>query len=71
MDSLHITLTLEKLITSGAQPEMFQGGGGFVKLGHFDKRFAKNSRKKCPAGKILEFFLLDALKTTFWMVNLT
>ena len=54
----------------GAQPEIFQGRGGFVKLRHFDKHFVKNSRKKGPAGKILEFFLTDTLKTTFWMVNL-
>ena len=50
---------------SGAQPEIFQGRGGFVKLRHFDKYFIKKSRKKAPQGKILEFFLLDALKTTF------
>ena len=43
----------------------FQGRGGFVKLGHFDKHFIKKSRKKAPQGKILEFFLLDTLKTTF------
>ena len=36
----------------GAQPEIFQRKGGFLKLGHFDKRFFKNSRKKGPAGKI-------------------
>ena len=57
--------------SSGAQPDIFQGRGGFVKLGHFDKHFVKNSRKKGPAGKISEFFLLDTLKTTFWMVNLS
>ena len=27
---------------SGAQPEIFQGRGGFVELGHFDKLFVKN-----------------------------
>ena len=48
---------------SGAQPEIFQGRGGFVKLGHLDKPFVKNIRKK--DGKILEFFLLDTLTTTF------
>ena len=31
-------------IYAGAQPEIFQGKGGFVKLGHYD--FVKNSRKK-------------------------
>ena len=55
----------------GAQPEIFQGRWGFVKLGHFDKHFIKKSRKKAPQGKILEFFLLDTYKTTFWMANLT
>ena len=49
----------------GAQPEIFQGRRGFVKLGHFDKHFIKKSRKKASQGKILEFFLLDTLKTTF------
>ena len=48
---------------AGAQLEVFQGRGGFLKLGHFDKHFVKNSRKK--AGKVWEFFLLDTLKTTF------
>ena len=51
--------------TSGAQPEFFQDRVGFVKLGHFDKHFVKNSRKKGPAGKISEFFLLDTLKAPF------
>ena len=53
------------MLLTGAQPEIFQGRGGLVKLGHFDKHFVKNSRKKGPAGKISEFFLLDTLKTTF------
>ena len=35
-----------------------------MKLGDFHKHFIKNSRKKAPDGKILEFFLLDTLKTT-------
>ena len=49
---------------TGAQPEMFQGRGGFVKLGHFDKYFIKKSRKKGSAGKnFVVFFLLDILKT--------
>ena len=56
---------------AGAQPEIFQGRWGLVGLGHFYKRFVKNTRKKAPQGKIWEFFLLDTLKTTFWMENLT
>ena len=55
----------------GAQPKMFQGRGGFEELGHFDKHFVKNTRKKALQGNILEFFLLDTLKTTFWIENLT
>ena len=55
----------KKKIKSGAQPEMFRGRGGFVKLRHFDKHFIKKSRKKVPPGKILKFFLLDTIKTTF------
>ena len=56
---------------AGAQPVMFQGRGGLVGLGHFYKHFDKNTRKKVPQGKIWELFLLDTLKTTFWMENLT
>ena len=41
---------------------------GFVELGHVDKYFVKN-KKKVPPGK--HFFLLDTLKITFWMENLT
>ena len=36
---------------TGGQPRIFQGRGGFVKLGHFDKYFIKKSRKKFPQGK--------------------
>ena len=53
------------------QPEIFQGRGGFVELGHFNKHFVKNTRKKVPPENILEFFLLDSFKTTFWMENWT
>ena len=54
-----------------AQSEIFQGSRGFVKLGNFHKNFIKKSRNKEPEGKILEFFLLDTLKTAFCMANLT
>ena len=50
---------------AGAQPEIFQGRGGFVELGHFGKLFVKNTQKKDPAGKHLELFPLDTLKTAF------
>ena len=34
--------------------KFFQGAGGFMKLGDFDKHFAKNARKKGSAGKHFE-----------------
>ena len=36
---------------TGAQPEIFQARRSFLKLGHFDKLFVKNKRKKGSAGK--------------------
>ena len=45
--------------------------GGFVELGHFDKRFVKNTRIKSSTGNISEFFLVDTPKTIFWIQNLT
>ena len=59
------------LIFSGVQPDIFQSRRGFVELGSFDKLFFKNTQKKAPQGKILELFLLDTLKTTFWMEDST
>ena len=41
---------------AGVQPEISQGRGGFVELGHFDKHFVKNARKKGPAGKSFGVF---------------
>ena len=41
---------------AGAQPEIFQGKGGFVEFGHFDKNFVKITRKKGPAVKHLGVF---------------
>ena len=46
------------MLTTGAQPVIFQGREGFMELGHFDKLFVKNTRKKVTQGKILELFLL-------------
>ena len=43
-------LILNLYATAGAQPESFQGRGGFVKLGYSDKHFVKNSSKKGPTG---------------------
>ena len=48
----------------GAQPEIFHGRGRFIELGHFDKHFIKNKRKKSPR-RALELFLIDNLKNTF------
>ena len=42
--------------TPGAQPKIFQGREGFVKLGHFDNILSKSQEKKAQQGKILEFF---------------
>ena len=52
-----------RTVIGGTQPDIFQGRECFVKLRHFDKHFGKNTQKQ--AGKILDFFLLDTLKTTF------
>ena len=41
---------------TSAQPDIFQGRRGLVKLGHFNKYFIKKLRKKTQQGKILEFF---------------
>ena len=38
---------------------IFQGRGGFVKSGSFDKHLSKIQENKAPQGKILEFFLLE------------
>ena len=35
-----------------------------MELGHLDKHFARNT-KKTPQVKVLVFFFLDTLKTTF------
>ena len=39
-----------------AQPEIFQGREGLVRLRHFYKHFVKNTRKKCSAGEDLGVF---------------
>ena len=50
--------------------KIFHGRGSFVELGHFDKHFVKNTRKKSPTRK--HFGVLSpTLKITFWMENLT
>ena len=42
-----------------------------VELEHFDEHFVKTKNKESPQENILMFFLLDTLKTTFWVENLT
>ena len=70
MRKINFLVYFERHIT-GPQPEIFQGRTGFLEFGHFDQHFVKNTEKKAPQGKVLELFLLDTLKTTFWMENLT
>ena len=56
--------TLNRRSQTGAQPDIFQGRGGFVELEYFDKKIVKYT-KKDPAGKYFIVFFLDTLKTTF------
>ena len=42
-----------------------------MELGHLDKHCFKNTGKKRLVGKNFGVFLLDTLKTTFWMEKLT
>ena len=39
----------------GAQPEIFQGRGGFVELEYFDKLFVKNTKIRPRREKFLSF----------------
>ena len=41
---------------SGAQSEIFQGWGGFVELGQFDKLFVKDKKKRSRREKFWSFF---------------
>ena len=49
---------LQKRTMPGCKCEFFQGrgGGGFVGIGHFDKHFVENTRKRGPARKHFEIF---------------
>ena len=67
----HVAILVKWGLSTGAQSEIYKGRGGFVELGHFDKPFVKRARKKTSQGKISELCLLDTLKTTFWMEDLT
>ena len=55
---MYIKLQFTKVSTKEyfhAQPKIFQGRGGFMELGHFDKHFVKNKRKKEPVVKNFGF----------------
>ena len=60
-------------MSAGAQVGIFQGkgggAGGVIKA--FWKTFRQEHKKKGPQRIVLEFFLLDNLKTIFWMKHLT
>ena len=43
----------------------FSGQGRFCEISTVQQTFHQKFKKKSPHGKISEFFLLDALKTTF------
>ena len=43
----------------------FQGSRGFIELGHFDKHFAKNTRKKALRETFWRFFSQILLKQHF------
>ena len=44
------------------QPEIFQGRGYFIQVGHFYKHFVKNTQKECC--KREHFFLLETTTET-------
>ena len=48
-------------IAAGGLPGNFQGRGGFLKWGHFDRHLTATQEWKAPQGKILEIFFVDTL----------
>ena len=48
-----------------------EGGERWWKYSTLINISSKAQEKRDPQGNILEFFLLDTLKTTFWIENLT
>ena len=38
------------------KPDIFQGRGDFMELGHFNKYFAKKTKKMAPQGNIMDIF---------------
>ena len=63
------TWTLVSKPHTGAQPEFFQGRGGLVELGYFDKQFVKNTKKKAPQENIFGLFS-PTVKITFQMKSI-
>ena len=49
-------LQKERCGDADAQTEIFKGRKYFAELGHFDEHFAKNKRKRVPAGKYFGAF---------------
>ena len=49
-------LQKERCGDADAQTEIFKGRKYFAELGHFDEYFAKNKRKRVPAGKYFGAF---------------
>ena len=58
-------------MSAGAQPEIFhgRGAGGGVKLGHFNKNFVKNTRKKGLKGKHFGVFFSQMLLKLYFELN--
>ena len=57
-------------VSSRHATRVLQTSGGFVELGHFHKLCIKNI-KKAQQRKLVGVFVLDFLKTTFWMEDST
>ena len=49
---------------SSAQPEIFQGKGGFLEYGHFDKHFMYGIQKNCPTEENFSVFFSKILLKT-------
>ena len=63
----------KKCLSAGAHPNIFQDSGveGLWDFGTLVNISSKTQENEAPERKILEIFLPDTLKTTFWMENLT
>ena len=52
---------VDKPFNTGVQPGIYEGRGVFLELGHCDKHFNYDARKKGPAGKNFGYLLLEKL----------